>query len=216
MSFKPIDFYFDPTSPYAYLASTQIDELAARHGRTVDWRPMLVGVAIMQVMGLKPLPQTPLKGPYSRQDKHRLAKLLGVPLRERDANAGPMSSPVQALRAFLWIKQRDSALAVAFAKRLAAGAWVHGQDIDEKIASALAEELGIDAAELAQGIKGEDVKAALRDEVDLALSRGVFGVPFFFIDDEPFWGVDRLWMMEHWLRHGRWDHDATDRPCALV
>jgi 2-hydroxychromene-2-carboxylate isomerase len=116
----------------------------------------------------------------------------------------------------LWIKQRDKALATTFAKRLGASAWVHGQDIDEEAASALATELGIDAAQLSQGIKGDDIKAALRGEVDLALSRGVFGVPFFFIDDEPFWGVDRLWMMEHWLRHGRWDHDDVDRPSAPV
>ena len=47
MNKPPIAFYFDLLSPFAYIASTQIDALAARHGRTVDWRPVLVGVTVM-------------------------------------------------------------------------------------------------------------------------------------------------------------------------
>ena len=57
----PIDFYFDFISPYGYLASTRIEHIAARHGRAVAWRPFLQGVTVLQVMGLKPLLETPLK-----------------------------------------------------------------------------------------------------------------------------------------------------------
>ena len=68
MSASPIEFFFDPISRYGYLASTQIEALAARHGRTVDWRPVLLSVTVLQVMGLKPGPLTPPKGDYSRDD----------------------------------------------------------------------------------------------------------------------------------------------------
>ncbi|MGB0631259.1 MAG: DsbA family protein, partial [Alphaproteobacteria bacterium] len=60
----PVDFYFDFLSPYGYLAATQIDDLAARYDRGVVWRPFLVGVTVMNVMGMKPLMETPLKSDY--------------------------------------------------------------------------------------------------------------------------------------------------------
>ena len=78
---EPVDFYFDFISPYAYIGSTQIEAIAARYGRTVNWRPVLIGVLVMKVMGLKPLPQTPLKGDYLRHDGTRVAQIFGVPFK---------------------------------------------------------------------------------------------------------------------------------------
>ena len=73
----PIDFYFDFSSPYGYLAAQRIDGLAARHGRTVDWHPVLLGV-IFKETGAQPLTQVPLKGDYSRRDMPRSARFLGI------------------------------------------------------------------------------------------------------------------------------------------
>ena len=55
---RQIEFYFDPISPFAYLGSIQIERMAARLGRSVEWKPVLIGVTILKVMGLKPLPDT--------------------------------------------------------------------------------------------------------------------------------------------------------------
>ena len=68
----PIEFYFDFSSPYGYMASTRIDELAARHGREVIWRPILLGVAF-KTTGGQPLPLVPLKGDYALRDFIRYA-----------------------------------------------------------------------------------------------------------------------------------------------
>ena len=68
----PIEFYFDFSSPYGYLASERIDEIAARHGRDVTWRPYLMGVA-MKVTGSSPVVNRPMLGPYSRHDMERSA-----------------------------------------------------------------------------------------------------------------------------------------------
>ena len=76
----PIDFYFDFISPYGYLASTQIDKIAAKHDREVIWHPFLLGVTVMNVMGLKPIMDTPLKSDYALIDRPRMAKLFGVPV----------------------------------------------------------------------------------------------------------------------------------------
>ena len=68
-----IDFYFDFSSPYGYLASRKIDALAESHGRVVDWRPMLLGAAF-KLSGMQPLTQIPLKGDYSKRDFQRWRK----------------------------------------------------------------------------------------------------------------------------------------------
>ena len=74
-----LKFHFDFISPFGYFASLRIEELAARHGRTVEWHPMLLGVSVMKAMGLKPLLDTPLKGPYTERDVLRYARLhLGL------------------------------------------------------------------------------------------------------------------------------------------
>src|SRR3972149_6432239 len=75
-----IDFYFDFSSPYGYLASAKIDELAAKHARTVAGRPILLG-AVFKTTGQQPLPTIPMKGSYAKHDLARSARLFGVPFK---------------------------------------------------------------------------------------------------------------------------------------
>lgn len=198
-----MEFWFDFISPFGYLASTKVDALAQRYGRAVRWRPLLLGVTVMKVMGLKPLPETPLKQDYVRRDPPRLARLLGVPFRPHGLKG---IHSLAAARAFLWLEQSDAALAVRFAHRIYSRLWVRGLDITPP--EAVLEEAvaaGARPAELREAIGSEAAKAALKASVDEAVSRSIFGVPTFVVDDEPIWGVDRLWMLEHWLRYGSWD-----------
>ena len=198
-----IEFYFDLISPYGYLGSTQIEALAARYGRDVDWKPVLLGITVMKIMGLPPLMQTPLKKDYVLHDKGRMAKLLGVPMAEHGLEG---ANSLAASRAFLWLKARDPALAKRFAQRIYARLWVEGKDITP--AHAVADEaaaLGVDRQALLGAIDSPQMKQALKDAVEAAVARGVFGVPTFIVDGEAIWGVDRLWMLEHWLKHGDWE-----------
>lgn len=198
----PVEFYFDPISPYGYLAATQIEDLAARHGREVDWRPLLLSVTVLQIMGLKPVPLTPLKSDYSREDKHRMAALLGVPLKEHGLGN---VSPIKSLRAFVWLKAQDPTLAARFARHICTLHWAQGQDIaDTAVIARAAREVGADDQALLGGLDSEAAKSGLRTAVDVAVGKGVFGVPSFIVDEQLIWGVDRLWMLEHWLRHGAW------------
>jgi len=199
----PIDFYFDFISPYAYVGSTQIEALAARHGRTVEWRPVLIGITIMKVMGIKPLTETPLKQDYLRHDGARMAAIYGVPFKYHGLGS---INALAALRAFLWLKARDPQLAVRFAHRIFKRLWVDNRSIES--VEAVVEEasaLGVKSDELAAAVASPEAKQALFDAVDHAVARKVFGVPFFVADGEPIWGSDRLWMLDHWLAHGSWE-----------
>ncbi|MCA7085372.1 2-hydroxychromene-2-carboxylate isomerase [Cupriavidus cauae] len=194
---SPIDFYFDFISPYGYFGSTQIDALAARHGRTVLWRPFLLGVTVVKIMGLKPLMETPLKSDYLRLDKPRMARILGVPFVQRDMRG---VSSVKASRAFLALDERDPAQAKRFAQRVFARLWARGEDITDL--DAVLEEaaaVGADTGWLAAEIASPEGKRRLEAAVDHAVAQGVFGAPFFIVDGEPVWGVDRLWLVERLL-----------------
>lgn len=199
----PIDFYFDFISPYGYLAATRIEGIGDRHGRAVAWRPFLLGVTVLQVMGIKALMETPLKSDYLVVDRPRMARLLGAPLTIPDLDG---VNGVAASRAFYWLAERDEAAAKALARRLLERLWVEGRDItDAAIVVAEASALGVDGAALTAALGDKRVKDRLRRAVDAAVARKVFGSPFFIVDDQPIWGVDRLWMIEHWLRHGSWE-----------
>lgn len=199
----PVDFYFDFISPYAYIGATQVGAVAARHGRTVDWRPVLIGITVMKVMGIKPLTETPLKSDYLRHDGARMAKIYGVPFRYHDLSD---INSLAACRAFLWLKSRDEELALRFARRIFERLWVDGLDITQREdVAAEAAALGVDGHDLLVAITSPEGKQALNVAVDEAIDRGVFGVPFFIADGEPIWGGDRLWMLDYWLAHGTWE-----------
>ena len=199
---QQIEFYFDPISPFAYLGSIQIERLAARLNRQVEWKPVLIGVTILKVMGLKPLPETPLKGPYLRHDAVRLAEYFDVPFRYHGLTG---INSLAALRAFVVLKEHDAGLAKSLAQRVFSRLWVRGLDITG--AHDIAEEakdLGIDVPALLRDIETDHVQGALKQQVDAAIQAGVFGVPYFVVDGEPIWGVDRMWMVEHWATRHAW------------
>jgi 2-hydroxychromene-2-carboxylate isomerase len=196
----PLDFYFDFSSPYGYLAAQKIDALAAKHGRTVEWRPMLLGVAFKQV-GNKPLTEYPLKGDYSKRDMARSARFHGV-TDFRMPTRFPIATQAAA-RLVVWQKGIDSARAVRVAKALFRAYWVDDVDISvpENAVAVTAKE-GVDATAARAALDDPAVKEALKREVDGAIDRGVFGSPFVFVDGEPFWGLDRFDQIDRWLATG--------------
>jgi 2-hydroxychromene-2-carboxylate isomerase len=199
---QPIEFFFDPVSPYSYLATTQINALAERHDRKVVWHPTLVGITVVKIMGLKPVPQTPMKSVYSWLDAQRQAEMLGVPLKK---HGHFRVNSLAASRAYLWLKDRDEETAQRLITTLSAQLWTDGIDITEpNLVIATAQKLGVDTTDLTTALADDTLKEQLKQAFDYALSRNVFGVPYFIVDDQPLWGVDRLWLLEHWLEHGSW------------
>ena len=198
---KKLDFFFDFSSPYGYLASRRIESIAEQHGRSVHWHPVLLGF-IFKVTESKPLVSFPLKGEYSIHDMKRCAREFNIPFNV------PTNFPigtVAAARAVLWAQKAHPEAATSLIHELYKQYFVDGLDISElQHVLAGADSVGIDSKELGDALQDDAVKSMLKTSVDSAVGRGVFGSPFIIVDDEPFWGHDRLEHVSRWLDSGGW------------
>jgi 2-hydroxychromene-2-carboxylate isomerase len=110
-----------------------------------------------------------------------------------------------ASRAYWWLFEQDEDLAKGLAQAIWHAHWGEGRELSAPEAVAeVAGTLGIDRAELLAAVQDPRIKARLKEETDRSIARGVFGSPFLFVDDEPFWGADRLDQVERWLATGGW------------
>ncbi|WP_366657498.1 2-hydroxychromene-2-carboxylate isomerase [Fodinicurvata sp. EGI_FJ10296] len=199
-----ITFYFDFSSPYAYLAVDSVLTLAARHGRAVDWRPILLGV-VFRATGAQPLADLPLKGDYLRHDCPRFARMLGLPF------VLPEPFPfatVAAARAVYWAESTAPGAEKAVVRGLLHEIFGRGQALIDKeaVAKAVAalEVPGLPdgSDEILDGMESRPIKDRLKTETDSAIAVGVFGSPFIVADGEAFWGADRLDHVDWWLSGG--------------
>lgn len=182
----PIDFWFDFSSPYAYVASEWIDALAARHGRSVRWHAILLGVTF-QAAELRSPVAYPLKRDYVMRDFARSARFEGVPYVQ------PGKFPISthnAARVFWHLTAGDAERGKQWARCALRAYFTRGVDLSDPARLAdLAADFGIsDAAAIWADPRWKD---ALRVENDAAVAAGVFGAPYFIVDGEPFWGNDR-------------------------
>jgi 2-hydroxychromene-2-carboxylate isomerase len=200
MALTPIDFYFDFSSPYSYIASEWIEALAARHGRGVRWHAILLG-ATFQAAELKSPVSHPIKREYAYHDFARTARFEGVPYRQPQ----PFPIPTQnAARVFWWLHEaRGGEAAAAWAHAGLRAFFTRGIALNDAAQlKALAAEHGLDAGEAERVWNDPHWKDRLKQVNEAAIAAGVFGAPFFVADGEPFWGQDRRAQLERWLRDG--------------
>lgn len=196
----PLDFYFDFSSPYGYLAAQLIDDLALRHEREVTWRPILLGV-IFKATGAAPLIEVPLKGDYAKRDMLRSARFHGI-TDFRIPSRFPIPTQAAA-RIVLALREQDRARVPPVAKALYRAYFVDDVDIsDPDTAAAIAGRAGCDVAAMRAAVDDAAIKEALKQEVAQAIAAGVCGSPFIIVGGEPFWGLDRFPQLERWLSSG--------------
>ncbi|MCW1930918.1 2-hydroxychromene-2-carboxylate isomerase [Pararhodobacter zhoushanensis] len=199
----PVEFYFDFISPFGFLASLRVDDLAAKYGRETTWTSMLLGVSVMKVMGLKAIPKTPLKGPYMRLDAQRYCRRHGIRFGRQLTD--PPANPLAAGRTFHWLTEHDPTRAKPVAKAILAAYWLEGRAIGElDTVLDLAAGQGVDRAALAEAHASGAASALLNAGVEASLAKGVFGSPYFIVDGEPFFGLEKMELLEDWLREGGW------------
>ena len=197
---EPIDFWFDFSSPYGYLMSERIDDLAARFGRKVRWHPILLGVVFKATASAPLTLQHPAKATYALRDFERSARFLGIPYRRPTRFPLPTQN---AARAYYWLHGEDCALARRFAHAVYRALFVDDRDISAPdVVLEIAANLGVDCANLETALQSLEIKGRLKEEVDNALRVGVFGSPHVIIDGEAFFGADRLPQIERWLQAG--------------
>jgi len=193
---KTLDVYWDFSSPFAYLASTQIAGLAARTGVKPAWHPVLLG-GLFRSIGTTDVPLLSFPAPKQRhymRDIERWAAHWRVPY--RFPSRFPMRT-VDALRTYLALPgdRRD-----AFRDAVMRAYWAEDRDIaDRAVLGACIGDEAI-ARDVLARIDSDEVKAELRRSTDAAVARGVFGVPTFVVDGKDlYWGQDRLGLVEESL-----------------
>lgn len=186
MSGRVVHFYFDPISPYAWLASKELPRIEAA-GLAVECQPILFA-ALLNAHGQKGPAEIPAKRAYTFRDVLRLATQKGLKVE------GPPTHPFNPLRALrMCIAIENAQARQRFALALMDGAWGSGLDLTSApVLAAIAAECGLDGAALLKLSELPDIKARLLDATQQAIQIGVFGVPSFVLDGEIYWGADRV------------------------
>ncbi|MGZ5183448.1 MAG: DsbA family protein [Ramlibacter sp.] len=196
-----VDFYFDPISPYAWLASRSLERLEGT-GLRIRFVPVLFAGLLKAHGNLGPA-EVPAKRTYLFRDVMREAARHGLPF---SGPPGHPFNPLTALRMCTALDDDEQRRKLALA--LFAACWEAGEDISDVAAlPRLADAAGFDGEALLTRAATPAVKQALAAATDAAIAEGVFGVPTLRLDGELFWGGDRIETLLWRLNGGAIDED---------
>ncbi len=197
---KRIEYWFDFVSPYAYLTTQVIEQLAQKYGYEVDWKPMLLGVVFKNTNSTPLTMRPPVMANYFKHDMERSARFAGLPF------VLPEPFPINTqntARVCLWMKEKAPARVGEFVRQVTRTYFSQAAALNDS--AWLAEQVS------AMGLDGEAARAAceemyykdsLKAACEEAVSKGIFGAPWLIVDGEAFWGNDRLPQLEKWLATG--------------
>lgn len=191
MALAHIDYYLTTPSPWAYLAGNRLEEIAARHGATITYKPVDLKRLILQIENGVPRPErSPGRLAYRDQELARWAAHLGMPLNLRPAHFPVNGAP----SAYVIIAAQAAGADVGpLVQALGRAVWAEDRDIaDDAVLREILSSLDLDPGLVDSGLLlgAETFTRNLRE----AAEAGVFGVPFYILreTDERFWGQDRL------------------------
>jgi 2-hydroxychromene-2-carboxylate isomerase len=188
---RPIEFFFDLSSPYSYLAATQLPAIAARVGAPIAWKPFVLFAVFKAAENDMPA-RVPAKARYMLKDLERWARHYNVEFRLNSR------FPVNALKAMrLVVAAEEQGRSGETALEAFRAVWAQDKDVtDMTELAAVAERAGLDVGRAMTAIETQAIKDRLRAYTDDAIARGAFGAPAMFVGDELFWGNDRLHFVE--------------------
>lgn len=198
----PVTFYFDPISPYAWLASKALGRIDAIGGE-IDFQPVLFA-GLLNAHGQKGPAEIPAKRRYIFRDVLREATRAGLLFK---APPGHPFNPLQALRMCLAVT--DPAARRRFAMTMLAACWEQGRDIsDTAELKRIAFESNLDGDAVEAAARQASIKVQLAADTEQAIQQGVFGVPTFQVGTELFWGADRVHSLLRYMQGARIDEAA--------
>lgn len=183
-----IDYYFSTISPWAYLAGDRLEQIAARHGASITYRPLDLMQLFDRTGGQRPQDRHPARLAYRNQDLPRVAAHLGMPIRldVPMTNMAPSSYAVIAA-------QEDGADVGSLVQGILAARFVEGRDVaDDAVIRDVLAATGHDPGIADRGLfTGAEIYGR---NLERAVAAGVFGSPFYIVAEsgEMFWGQDRL------------------------
>ncbi|SDC50704.1 2-hydroxychromene-2-carboxylate isomerase [Ruegeria marina] len=183
-----IQFWFEFASTYSYLSAMRIEEAAHRHGVSVQWEPFLLGpIFAAQGWTSSPFNLYAAKGRYMWRDMERLCALRGLPFFRPDP------FPQNGLSAArLALVARRAGRIAPFTRAVFSAQFADRENISEpKVLAACWDRAGLPSDMMDQA-RHEETKAELFAQGERAVHLGLFGAPSFIVQDELFWGDDRL------------------------
>lgn len=195
-----VEFFYDYSSPWTYLAFTKIHGICQKYGATLEWRPILVGGIFNSVnpsvyefreRGV------PVKAKYSAKDLQDWARFYGLTI--KTPTVFPVNS-VKALRGAL-VALEHPATFLRYSQRVFESYWGEDKDISkDEVLRAIVEEAGLNPQEFFDKINRQEYKDRIRVNTDEVMARGGFGTPTIFVNGAMFFGNDRLVLVEEELR----------------
>ncbi|MCE9681059.1 2-hydroxychromene-2-carboxylate isomerase [Halomonas alkalisoli] len=191
---KRITYYFSQVSPWTYLGHARLAEIAARHGATIDYVPITLSAVFPRTGGL-PLPKrAPERQAYRMAELKRWPQQLGIPLNRQPKHFPTDDRP--AARLALTAKAQGHEIADLTLAILKA-CWAEERDVaDLDTLREIADACGLDGQALLEESESDVGQRRLDEACERAVSAGCFGSPWYDIDGEPFWGQDRLELVE--------------------
>jgi len=185
-----IDYYFATVSPFTYIAGTRLEEIAARHGATITYKPLDVIGLFGRTGGVPPKDRHPNRQEMRLQELRRQAKNADKPINFKPAHWP--TNPAPSSYAIIAAQEAGGGDLGALVAAFTSACWAEEKDIaQDDVVRACLEATGFDPTLTDRGLlAGAETYAANLEE---AINRGVFGAPFYITDgDERFWGQDRL------------------------
>jgi 2-hydroxychromene-2-carboxylate isomerase len=198
-----LEFFFDCSSPWTYLAFEGIQPIAARHGVPIDWKPILVGgvfnVVNQEVYAARANPN-PRRFAYMQKDLQDWARHYGLGI------GWPSVFPVNSAKAMRGaLLAIDEGCLVPYARAVFQRYWRDLADISQPdVVADIAASVGLDATSFLQRIEQPELKERLRQNTGELVERGGFGTPTIFVDgNDMYFGNDRLVLVERALEKTR-------------
>ncbi|MFW2545318.1 2-hydroxychromene-2-carboxylate isomerase [Primorskyibacter sp. 2E107] len=185
-----IDYFFATLSPYAYLAGTRLEEIAARHGATITYKPLDILALFARTGGTPPGERHPNRQAYRAQELIRQAKKADLPFNLKPAHWPTNMAP--SSYAIIAAQNAGGGDLGRLCHAILRSVWAEDKDVaQDDVIRACLSEAGFDPGLADSGLLiGAETYARTLDE---AVDRGVFGAPFYAVDSgQVFWGQDRL------------------------
>ncbi len=177
-----IEFFFDCSSPWTYLAFHNIQPMAKELGAEITWKPFLVGGVFNTVnrsMYEARERPVPAKQTYMQKDLADWSRLAGIKIK-MPPTVFPVNS-VKAMRGCLWVQSQGQL--IPFATALFEAYWGDDQDIsNDEVLTKICERIGVDPQKFFAGIGEQAIKDQLKANTDEAIQRGAFGSPTIYLD----------------------------------
>lgn len=188
-----IEFFFDCSSPWTYLAFHNIQPLAKEFNAEIKWRPILVGGifnTVNKTMYETRANPVPAKQAYTAKDMQDWARVAGIKIK-MPPSVFPVNA-VKSMRGCIWADTQGKLL--PFATAVFEAYWGDDQDVSQDdVLAKICARVGIDPAKFFAGIGEQPIKEQLKANTDEVIARGAFGSPTIYLNKtDMYFGNDRL------------------------